>query len=469
MIQLYTYLLLMLSNPDSAVSTPDSLNLSAFPELQSASMAYQMTDAATGEVVMEHNPTKALAPASVLKLFTTALALDVLGSEARMKTNLYTSGTVSKGVLEGDLIFDANFDPSLASDRFDNTIGVKVKQIMIYLTSKGIKEIEGKIKIVEKVNAAERIPRTWVWEDIGNYYGAGLGSTILNENQLELHFKSGKKGTLTSLERTVPELTWLKFDNHVRASRKRKDLAYAFGSPGSNEITITGTIPQNNRDFKVKAALPNPSQALAFRLHKGLVSMGLKVEEGYAVISDIPSNAELVKEFTSATTKKIVRETNLHSVNILAEALLMNAYLHSESELPKNQWMLAELSKHLDTKGMKLYDACGLSRFNAVTVTQMNQLLTWMNGHKDGINFTRSYAIAGFSGTLKRFLKLTDAIGKFKGKSGSMSGVRAYCGELEGKSGKKYNLSIMVNNYDMSSRELVLLLEKWFLGLHQNF
>ena len=444
-----------------------TLNLN--PKLKSASLAYQLSDAVSGEIVLEHNPQLALAPASVLKLFSTAVALDVLGGETRPSTKVYFDGNIEKGVLEGDLIIDPSFDPSLGSSRFENGLGFKIKQIMILLKGKGIKEVSGKIKIVEKVNAANQIPRTWIWEDIGNYYGAGVGSTILDENVLELHFKSGKAGTLTTIEKTVPALSWLTIENHVTASKKRKDLAYAFSSPGSNKIIVTGTIPMNNRDFTVKASLPQPAVVFAEQLSAGLVGMGLEVEEGYAVIEKVSASAELIKEFDSVTLKRIVKETNINSVNVLAEALVALAHDRSESSLSRQEWMESELKKHINTNGMKLYDACGLSRFNAVSVSQMNELLKWMSDHEESKNFYYSLAISGFSGTLKGFLKETEAIGKFRGKSGSMSGVRAYSGILEAKSGKKYNLSVMVNNYDLGNSELVLLIQDWILKLYQNY
>lgn len=439
------------------------------PKLKSASLAYQLTDAATGEVILEHNPTLALAPASVLKLFSTAVALDVLGGETRPSTKIYFDGTVDKEVLEGDLIIDPSFDPSLGSSRFETGLGFKIKQIMILLKGKGIKEVSGKIKILEKVNSADQIPRTWIWEDIGNYYGAGVGSTILNENILELHFKSGKAGTLTSIVSTVPNLPGLTIENHVTASKKRRDLAYAFSSPGSNKIIVTGTIPMNNKDYTVKAALPQPARVFADQLSEGLISMGLEVENGTEVIDKISPSAELIKEFDSVTLKSIVKETNIHSVNVLAEAIIAWAHDQSESTLTRQEWMLEELKKHINTNGMKIFDACGLSRFNAVSVAQINELLQWMNTHEETKNFYYSLAISGFSGTLKKFLKETDAIGKFRGKSGSMSGVRAYSGILEGKSGKKYNLSVVVNNFDMENSELVLTIQDWILKLYQEY
>ena len=56
-----------------------------------------------------------------------------------------------------------------------------------------------RVKVIDPTLTAETLPRTWIWEDIGNYYGANPAGTIINENILELEFKSGAPGEPTEL------------------------------------------------------------------------------------------------------------------------------------------------------------------------------------------------------------------------------------------------------------------------------
>lgn len=450
-------------NVKSQEAAPDiSINIESLDALKTASLAYQVVDSATGKVIAEHNPDVVLAPASVLKLFSTAVALNILGEDKRPTTKVLFSGSVSGGVLNGDIIVDPNFNPVLANERFQNSVTTLVQQIKVLLSSKGVKKVSGGVKVYEPIDYAAQVPRTWIWEDIGNYYGAGAGRTILNENKMELHFKSTNAGTLTELVSVEPKIEWLTINNKVMASKKRKDLAYAFGSPSSEEITVLGTIPQRRRDFEIRAALPKPAKVLSTQLKKGLTNMGVKFKGNAEVISVLPEGAKVMKEYGAIPLKKIIKATNTNSVNVLAEALLSLAHQESGSELPKMEWFKEELKKNVKMDGAVLQDACGLSRFNAVSVSQVNQLLKWITTSKHTRAYTRSLAVGGGAGTLKRFLYEGETIGKFKGKSGSMTGVKAYGGKLKTKSGNAVYVTIIVNNADMANGPLQVILEGWF-------
>ena len=52
-------------------------------------------------------------PASTMKLVTTLGALDILGSQYRWNTNVYTNGSVNQGVLQGNLYWQGSGDPKL--------------------------------------------------------------------------------------------------------------------------------------------------------------------------------------------------------------------------------------------------------------------------------------------------------------------------------------------------------------------
>ena len=70
-----------------------------------------------GDTLFAVGPDSALAPASNLKLLTTAAALRELGPEFRFQTFLLTEGVVENGVLHGDLVVYGTGDPGI-SDRF---------------------------------------------------------------------------------------------------------------------------------------------------------------------------------------------------------------------------------------------------------------------------------------------------------------------------------------------------------------
>lgn len=448
------------------ISVFAQLGFEKLPAVQGASISYLVRDLWTGKTVASFDSSRVLAPASVLKLFTTAVALDVLGSKKKVNSSVYLQGIIQQGVLQGDLIIDGNFNPTLGAYRFNQSISNLVDSIYVHLKREGIHTIAGQIKIIEEINSEDRIPRTWIWEDMGNYFGAGAGRTILNENVLKLHLKSGSIGTPVELVKTEPAVPWLKIDCKVIASKINRDLAYCFARPNDQVIAITGTIPANRSDFIVKAAIPDPAATLGALLKLELKARNLKIQGGFAILDDVPVTAQQLLSFPSAGIGAIVRKTNQHSVNVFAESLL-NLSTKSRGEELKNrtQFLKRELSKNMDVQGMTLHDGSGLSRFNAVSAKQTVSLIEWMNKHKEKKSFLNSLAVAGEKGTFKNLLRNTIAKGRITGKSGYMQGVKSYAGIINTRKGENLAFAVIVNNYHISNGELKRILEKWLFAL----
>jgi D-alanyl-D-alanine carboxypeptidase/D-alanyl-D-alanine-endopeptidase (penicillin-binding protein 4) len=72
----------------------------------------------TGKTILSENALKNMAPASNLKLMTTAAALGVLGETYTFKTYIEYDGEIKDSVLYGNLYIRGTGDPTLGSDRF---------------------------------------------------------------------------------------------------------------------------------------------------------------------------------------------------------------------------------------------------------------------------------------------------------------------------------------------------------------
>ena len=88
-----------------------------------------------GQSLVSHNHQVAFQPASVLKLVTTAAALDILGPNYRWMTRVHTSGAIVGDVLEGHLIIEGGGDPRLAHE--------DLARLLRRLRALGIREIHG--------------------------------------------------------------------------------------------------------------------------------------------------------------------------------------------------------------------------------------------------------------------------------------------------------------------------------------
>lgn len=426
--------------------------------LKPASVSVAVYDLESNQFVLEENSEKVLTPASTQKLISTAIAVHSLQPDHQFETKLAHTGNVIDGVLRGEIYIFPNYNPTLASKRFGRDLSEITTAIKTWLSTNNVKVIKG-IKVIDPSMVKETLPRTWIWEDIGNYYGANPCGTIFNENVVELYFESGEVGKATKIVKTVPDLPLLSFENRVIGSEKKRDLAYCFGGPYDRGIVIEGTIPANKKNFKVKASLQRPQKGLAYLIFEALKKVGITIQGTYGAYPNPKKRSTQFTVVKSAKVSEIVKKTNYKSVNILAENLLQNSHMNSGSAKEKGKWAKNYLKEKLgvDVAGMQLHDGSGLSHFNAVSSKQLVQLLVKM---KDTPAFKNSLPIAGKSGTVRSFLKNSSLNGNVRCKSGSMTGVRSYAGYISNTSGKKFAFAIIVNNADGTNTEVKKKIEE---------
>ena len=142
-----------------------------------------VVEAKTGKVIFDKNSQIGLAPASCQKLFTSGAAFEMLGHDYRYKTQLAYEGRIVNARLNGNLFILGTGDPTLGSWRWKETADTIIfKNWLADLQKEGIKSIEGVITTNESNFSHQAIPGGWVWDDIGNYYGAGAFALNWKEN-----------------------------------------------------------------------------------------------------------------------------------------------------------------------------------------------------------------------------------------------------------------------------------------------
>ncbi|MBK6505730.1 MAG: D-alanyl-D-alanine carboxypeptidase/D-alanyl-D-alanine-endopeptidase [Ignavibacteria bacterium] len=101
-------------------------------------VSIQITSADKYDMIYLHNPEEKMIPASITKLITAAVAIDVLGINFDFKTVVYTDDSdIKDGVINGNVYLKGFGDPDLNS----SDITYLAKEVV----SKGIKEITGNI------------------------------------------------------------------------------------------------------------------------------------------------------------------------------------------------------------------------------------------------------------------------------------------------------------------------------------
>ncbi len=447
------------------------------PDLKGALISVAVADMATGEVMESQNIDQRLCPASVWKLFTTSAAIKILGSDFRFHTVIAYQGNLSNGILDGNIFLIGGGDPSLGSQFFDQNFEGVLSEWLKDIKGAGIDTIHGKI-IANAVHfSGDGIPRTRIWEDMANYYGAAVSGLNINDNTYYVHFEvPADLDQKARILKITPEVPGLQITSEVLSSKILSDQAFIFGSPFDNERVVRGTLPAGRQHFEIKGSLPNPPLFAAWHFKKALETAGVGVSDGISVeLTTLHERATLkvIGTHESPTLSELVEHTNVDSDNLYAESFLYQ--IGAKNGDPSLQGGLDALTNFYapifaNSYPFYAYDGSGLSRFTAVSARQVIQLLCY-DAQDDVLqkNLLDKLPMAGVQGSMKWFGNRTNLQGNLRGKSGSMEKVKAYAGVITALSGRQLAFAVLVNNFDGSPNHIKELIERMLLETYGDY
>jgi len=409
-----------------------------------ASISLTVLDAKTGEQVFAANPYVGLATASTLKTITSITAFNILGKDYQYVTNLDYTGKIENGILNGDLVIKGSGDPTLGSWRYPETRENVVLSLWVDAIRKaGIEHINGRVIGDDSAFGTASIPDGWIWQDVGNYYGAGTSGLCWRENQFDIKLKTGGIGSPVGVLRTVPEMPYIDIKSELRnAEAGTGDRSYAFLPINSNVMYLRGTYAQDQSKKSISVAVPDPAYDAAFRLADTLKRLGIDVVGGPVSVRALPqqpTGGNLLVSYNSPKLSRIIYWLNQRSINLYAEQLLKTMAMASGKvvttangvEVEQEFWK----AKGIDPHSLNIVDGSGLSPGDRVTTLTMATILQTAKAAPWFADFYESLPI--YNNT--------------KMKSGSINNVLTYAGFQTSKDGHEYCFSIMVNNYNGST------------------
>lgn len=440
--------------------------------IKRGTVALTVVNTENDQILYQFNGDKYVTPASIQKLITTSAAVSKLGADFKFSTAVFKKGTIENGSLQGDIIISGTGDPTFCTDRFDSKYELQnvLNEFLAVLINEGINSINGNIYVdASYFDAAIASPK-WLFEDIGNYYGAGASGFNFNENKYEIEFRSNQPGGLTEILNVYPKTLQISLNNEVLSGEAgSRDNAYVYGIPFSNNQYIRGTIPPNKSTFIVKGAMPDAANTFALTLKDFLHNNGIHcsgVAKSNYNQNFLRDGAKNIKIFYSPNLSEIVYWTNFKSINLYAESLLKKLNANNQttgSTLTGVDYLNSFVEQHgFNGDHFKLYDGSGLSPSNRLTTNAYTQLLAKIYKSNYFPTIEESLSIAGHSeknGYLRSMLRGTSAANNLKAKSGYMEGVRSYAGYVTDKANRKLAFALVVNNYDCSAAEMRKLME----------
>ena len=473
----YKALLLILLSTAASGQEKALKSLLANPVMSGASFSGCFFDTKDRKIVWEYKSGESLIPASVMKVVTSAAALELLGPEYTFLTRLGYTGSLNKrtGVLSGDIIIQGGGDPSLGSPYFSEHYGRFLSSWIQKIKESGIKTINGRVICDDSRYDYQPVPSGWLWEDIGNYYGAGVYGLSFSDNTFHIHFKTSEPGSVPEITGIVPEICSYDLSNQL-ISYGNTDMGYVFSAPYGSFGWIAGSIPANREDFVLKASITDPPFLMASLFDLMLDSAGIEVVKAPStsrIENAIPPETILLAEVESPPLAAIIEVLNHESVNLYAEHLLKEIGLQFEKKGTTKAGIEVLYSflqdAGADTSGFFIEDGSGLSPLNAVTSKGLAGLMLFMQtGARHPEEFLNSLPDAGKEGTLKSAFRNPVFESNLKAKSGSFTRTRSYTGYFTARSGREMAFSILINNFSGPSQTIVSGIEAILLETLEN-
>jgi serine-type D-Ala-D-Ala carboxypeptidase/endopeptidase (penicillin-binding protein 4) len=421
-----------------------SLERALLPAGLKATMGACVIEVPSGQVIYEKNADEPLAPASNMKLVTTAVTLDLLGAEHKLQTRLARSGDTLVLVGGGDPAFG---DPNIADRQGIERTADFAKWVKTLQESGTAGEIRNLV-FDDSIFDSEWRHSGWGEKEYQRWYTAPVGGLTINDSCVDVQGETAGGKTTPVL---MPACSLFEVVNKSTAG---KGGQFTVGRPQDGwQLVVSGHY--SGRSKAVAVTVPEPGTFTATVLYdmlkagccpqlsppqrKKVTDQTGNLPEGWQVVG--VAESELAD---------VIQRCNTDSQNLFAETLMkLNGAVATGGP---GSWAAGRvaaaqfLRKHdLPSEGVYVDDGSGLSTGNRVTARLLAGLLCQMRQHPQWEAWRRSLAVGGENGTLRKRLKGTMAAKVFA-KTGFIRGVSTLSGYIELGPDKYVAFSFLYNN-----------------------
>ncbi|MBD8495605.1 D-alanyl-D-alanine carboxypeptidase/D-alanyl-D-alanine-endopeptidase [Pseudomonas syringae] len=432
-----------------------TINTTLPPKVQQALKASKLTDDALSLVMLPLNgqgtPTVfnadvSVNPASTMKLVTTYAALEILGPTHQWKTEFFTDGTLSNGVLRGNLYLKGGGDPKLNME--------KLWLLMRDLRANGVQQVTGDLVLDRSHFVQPVLP---AFNDDGNDDNKPFlvrpDSLLVNLKALRFVTRNDDGRVLTTVE---PPIASIRIDNQVKPSAAKQcgdDVRYnpIPQADGSMTVVVSGQLAKGCNAQTYLSLLDHPTYA-AGAVRAIWQELGGSIQGGDRVAS-VPSGAKLLARTFSPDLVEVIRDINKYSNNTMAQQLFLSLGQEFRTTADGDDAKAAQrvIRQWLAKKGITaphlvMENGSGLSRAERVSAREMAILLqaAWRSPY--AAEFTSSMPLAGMDGTMRKRLKRTPLLGEAHIKTGTLNTVRAIAGYSRDSNGNTWAVVAILND-----------------------
>lgn len=405
-------------------------------------------------------------PASVMKLLTTYVALDMLGPAYHWQTDILASQPPRAGVLQGDLVIKGGGDPKLGFEQF--------WLLLRQLRARGVREIRGDLLLdrslfdVDQIAAAAAIP----FDDQPlRPYNVIPDPLLLNYKVLRLQLLTHEAHQAGQAPDLVlePRPDNLVVFNRLRTTqtgacgnwRARLHAEYlerggfgrldesagqeAAGAPGASgmrehdldpgntatanpQLILSGEYPLNCGEQTLHLGAMSHAQYVHGVFRQLWLELGGSFSGQLALDKPLPAPLQVMASSRSPALAEVVRDINKYSNNVMTRQLFLTLgaeWLQRQNLAARSgqatalqqtlrpvstrdatravRWWLAE--HDLDFPELVLENGAGLSREERISARSLTALLQQAWHGSAMPEFIASLPLAGVDGTMKKRLR----------------------------------------------------------------
>ena len=432
-------------------------------------------------VLYSRDADKLFTPASNMKVYTTAVALDLLDADYRWRTSVYAAKQpAGGGIIDGDLTLYGRGAPDLMSK--SNGDAPSLSNLADQVYQAGVREVRGNIIGDNSYFRGELFGEGWQWNDIQWYFGAEPSALSIDENSVEVTIAPAKGGDNASVV-INPNSNPLHLTNTAKTGARNQTTSIGIiRDLSSNDVRVWGDFPVNGRAFSAFLSVHDPAAWAANLFRQALISRGIKVA-GEARSRDFrvggvgmldPQKSFEIAHADSEPLAKIVHRTNKESNNLFAELILRTIGKERGTLAPDpdprkdrergddeagvavvRSWLE---SRGITTKGLAIRDGSGLSRLDLITPETTGRLLAAIAKTSSATVFHDSLPVAGRDGTLTSRLK--PLTGRISAKTGTLTYTHSLSGYAKTPVNDTLIFSIMCNDATTADHEVLRTIDE---------
>ena len=412
-----------------------------------------------------------LNPASVIKLVTTAAALDMLGQGYRWSTEVMYTGNIEGHTLNGDLYIRGNGDPYLTPERFWRLLN------RIYIV--GIHRITGDVLIDNSYFEPGKVDYAAFDQQPYRTYNVGPNAVLVGFQATEFHLDIDTTGTDPAVKITpFPQSPRLRIINQVKlvngscnAWKKRLSLETR-NNAGMLEVVFSGNYALA---CKQRTLYRRVSEAQDHYQHFFLPlwnqiggSIDGKITQGI-----VPADAKRLLEESSISLAEAVRLVNKFSNNVMTRQILLSMGAQEfgppgttdKGIAAVNAWLVEHKLDHPD---LQLDNGAGLSRDARISAGLLGELLLHVYKQAYMPEFIAALPVSGYDGSMAHRFNDTPLVGHAHIKTGLLDFVQSMAGYVTTATGKRYVVVLLHNDkraHTRSAEKLQNQLINWIYKL----